>query len=159
MMFWAWTFYLSKMYEFLDTFILCWKKSKPIFLQVYHHVGAVFAMWWVVKCDCPLNWAWVVQNSFIHSIMYFYYAMTTIGIRPPGKQILTLLQIIQFILGNIYCFGGFWNENTSTDEQKYCIWFNQAYTAVLIVLFANFSYHTYVVKKPKSNDKSSKKLE
>jgi hypothetical protein len=148
MMFWAWTFYLSKMYEFLDTFILCWKNVNPSFLQVYHHIGAVLAMWWVVKCDCPLTWAWVIMNSFIHSIMYFYYAATTVGIRPPGKQIITLSQIAQFILGNLFSTGRYWPED-STYEQKLCIWVNQAYTVGLIILFSNFSYHTYFKKSSK----------
>lgn len=31
--------------------------------------------------------------------MYFYYACTTIGIHPPGKQWITRLQITQFIVG------------------------------------------------------------
>eukprot|EP00475_Leptophrys_vorax_P006235 TRINITY_DN1382_c0_g1_i2.p1 TRINITY_DN1382_c0_g1~~TRINITY_DN1382_c0_g1_i2.p1 ORF type:complete len:278 (+),score=66.38 TRINITY_DN1382_c0_g1_i2:150-983(+) len=154
MMFWGWTFYFSKMYEFLDTFILCWRNIQPSFLQMYHHTGAVFAMWWVVADRHPIGWSWVVQNSFIHSVMYAYYSATTVGIRPPGKQILTAMQIIQFINGNIISFGHFYGElNTS---QFYNMVYNQVYSWFLILLFLNFVYNTYI-KKGKKKSKPSVK--
>ncbi len=34
-------FYLSKYYEFFDTFLLYLNGKDPIFLQKYHHIGAV----------------------------------------------------------------------------------------------------------------------
>jgi len=34
-------FYISKYYEFFDTFLLYLNGKSPIFLQKYHHIGAV----------------------------------------------------------------------------------------------------------------------
>ena len=42
-------------------------------------------------------WIFVVFNSVIHTLMYFYYAMTTIGIQPPPVQY--LITSTQFIVG------------------------------------------------------------
>ena len=39
--YWAYLFYLSKIYEFIDTFIVIARGRRPIFLQTFHHVGAV----------------------------------------------------------------------------------------------------------------------
>lgn len=36
--FWAYLFYISKMYEVVDTYVLVVKRREPSYLQVYHHV-------------------------------------------------------------------------------------------------------------------------
>jgi len=108
---WSFLFYLSKFYEFGDTWIVMWKGRKPIFLQEFHHIGAVIGMWLVLTSKCTCGYIFVVENSFIHTIMYFYYGTSSWGIRFPFKFIITLLQMVQFITGmviriNTNCF--FW---------------------------------------------------
>jgi hypothetical protein len=36
---WVFHFYLSKYYEFVDTWIILLKDKKPMFLQTFHHAG------------------------------------------------------------------------------------------------------------------------
>lgn len=36
--FWAYLFYISKIYEIVDTYVLIVKRKKPSYLQLYHHV-------------------------------------------------------------------------------------------------------------------------
>merc|ERR1712113_1239699 len=98
--FWTYLFYLSKYYEFIDTFIVIARGRRPIFLQTFHHCGAVLGMWMVLVTQSTGGWIFVVENSFIHTIMYFYYAMSSINIRLPGKFIITQAQMIQFVIGN-----------------------------------------------------------
>ncbi|ETO22438.1 GNS1/SUR4 family protein [Reticulomyxa filosa] len=43
--YWSHLFYLSKFYEFVDTWIVILRGKRPLFLQVYHHTGAVLGMW------------------------------------------------------------------------------------------------------------------
>ncbi len=43
--FWINHFYISKYWEFLDTWIIILKGKKPILLQTYHHAGVVLLMW------------------------------------------------------------------------------------------------------------------
>ncbi len=43
--FWVSHFYISKFWEFLDTWIIILKGKKPILLQTYHHAGVVLLMW------------------------------------------------------------------------------------------------------------------
>ena len=66
-------FYVSKYYEFIDTFILYAKKREPIFLQKFHHMGAsiLWHLGYVYKLDA-IYFASLL-NSGVHSIMYLYY--------------------------------------------------------------------------------------
>ncbi|KAJ3174748.1 hypothetical protein HK101_010848 [Irineochytrium annulatum] len=119
--YWSWLFYLSKYYEILDTIILLMKGNYPTFsipqlttmcrffhkgrpsslLQSYHHAGAIITMFLCVQSQATATWIFVVFNSFIHTIMYFYYACTTLGLHPPkrAKKMLTTMQISQFLVG------------------------------------------------------------
>lgn len=40
-----WVFYLSKYWEFVDSWILIVKQKEVSTLQLFHHVGAVLSMW------------------------------------------------------------------------------------------------------------------
>eukprot|EP00483_Globobulimina_turgida_P011258 UN11280 len=80
-LYWSYLFYLSKIWEFIDTWIILWKKRKPSTLQTYHHMGAVFACWLQVIVAGKSFWIFVCFNSFIHTIMYAYYCCTTLGYR------------------------------------------------------------------------------
>ncbi|KAI8820952.1 ELO family [Fimicolochytrium jonesii] len=99
--YWAFPFYLSKYYEIVDTAILLMKGRKPSLLQTYHHAGAIISMWLCIRGRTTAVWIFVLFNSFIHTLMYTYYILTTLSIHPPRsiKQTLTSMQIGQFIIG------------------------------------------------------------
>jgi hypothetical protein len=99
-------FYLSKYYEFIDTFILVVKRKHVMVLQTYHHSGAVYAMYLLAASQAPSALFFVCMNSFIHTIMYSYYAASvykdnsvlTSGLYSlllPLKPYLTRMQICQ----------------------------------------------------------------
>ncbi|KAJ3190784.1 hypothetical protein HK101_008358 [Irineochytrium annulatum] len=54
-----------------------------------------------VRSQATATWIFVLFNSFIHTLMYFYYALTTLGLHPPrrAKKMLTTMQISQFLVG------------------------------------------------------------
>jgi hypothetical protein len=88
-------FYLSKYYEYLDTFILYAQGKAPIFLQKYHHVGAVICwhLAWRYKLDSIIVASAV--NAFIHTLMYLYYLLTLYKVDVRFiKPYLTYLQIM-----------------------------------------------------------------
>ena len=122
-------------WEFLDTFILIVKRKKVSLLQSYHHSGAVIAMWLMATSrshgaiffvcvspslrrlastplTCMRPWLAIAvavnscMNSFVHTIMYGYYAssvyktdalLTSASYRLllPLKPYLTTMQITQ----------------------------------------------------------------
>ncbi|KPM40663.1 hypothetical protein AK830_g5911 [Neonectria ditissima] len=102
--YYGWIFYLSKFYEVLDTFIILAKGKPSSTLQTYHHAGAMLSMWAGIRYMSAPIWMFVLINSFIHSLMYFYYTLTAFSIRVPTpiKRTLTSMQITQFLVGASY---------------------------------------------------------
>lgn len=132
-------------------------------------------MWIMTTTHAPAAWIFVLFNSFIHTIMYFYYTLTCLGYRPTWKRILTTMQITQFLVGNplglIYAVlpGCLPLENIPPENvigkllgsqlrSLYaCLFVNTFFISSLVVLFTDFSRKTYGKpsdKKP-AEDKQS----
>ena len=148
---WTMIFYLSKYYEFLDTFVLIIKNKKPSLLQVYHHAGIVLSMWGAVVSKG--NWILIVVllNSGIHTLMYTYFTVKTIWPKLQIKQAkyLTSAQITQFFVAITYTlpahfFGG--DECNSPASWLFCL-FIELYAVGLIFLFFVFAQKKYGKKK------------
>ncbi|KAJ2717253.1 hypothetical protein H4R19_000005 [Coemansia spiralis] len=136
-------FYLSKYYELIDTAIILAKGRPASRLQTFHHSGAIAIMWLGNYTQSPYLTFFVLENSLIHSLMYVYYTLTAVGIRPPGKQLLTSLQIAQFYVslsaGIIYAvFPAALN-----GPQRVFTYLFVIYTIELVRLFTAFSRETY----------------
>jgi len=91
-------FYLSKIYEFIDTFIQVLRKKKLMFLHVYHHFITLWLVWINLNDDTGVQWADISFNCFVHIVMYYYYFQTELGNSPWWKKYITTIQIIQFVL-------------------------------------------------------------
>ena len=100
-------FYMSKWYEFFDTFVMVLKGNlhQVSFLHVYHHLSISF-IWWVIAYHAPGGDAWYscALNSFIHVCMYSYYLLASLSGGDPkfrkkylwwGKY-MTMMQMTQF---------------------------------------------------------------
>ncbi|CAG8564734.1 841_t:CDS:2 [Paraglomus occultum] len=141
--YWAYLFYLSKYYEIIDTIIILMKGRRSSFLQSYHHAGAIITMWITTKFAAPALWIFVVFNSFIHTIMYFYYALTSVGFSPPGKQYLTTAQILQFTVGSTLSFTYFIIPGCMNAGERFSAVVTLAYVGPLLYLFLQFAFRTY----------------
>lgn len=139
--YWVFLFYLSKYYEFIDTWIVIWKRRRPIFLQLFHHIGACFSVWIVlcVRSSCAYG---IAVNSFIHTIMYAYYAITVWKIKIPLKWMLTVMQLAQFVFSIYWTFLNISFKCLPIGDQ-FCSWYNGVYLSVLVVLFARFFRKSY----------------
>jgi len=104
--YWAYIYYLSKYYEFLDTILLVFKKKPLTLLHVYHHSIIVFLSWTWLQADWPLCWWAITFNTLIHVIMYYYYAASIWGYKFWWKRYLTGMQLTQFysVFINIWIF-------------------------------------------------------
>ena len=173
--FWVWNFYVSKYYELMDTAILLLKGKPSSFLQTFHHSGSIMGMWVMTTTHAPAGWIFVLFNSFIHTIMYFYYVLTCLGYRPTWKRILTTMQIVQFCVGNplglIYAILPdclpleiIPPENIIgkiLGSQLYslyaCLFINTFFISSLVILFTDFSRKTYGPKKTEAVSSKEKK--
>jgi fatty acid elongase 3 len=95
---WRYVFYLSKFYELLDTVLMVLKKRRLNFLHVYHHCIVIPLFYVYMTTGMVSQWILVVANSAVHVLMYYYYAMATVGVSVWWKKYITQAQIIQFII-------------------------------------------------------------
>lgn len=94
-----WLFYVSKVFDFFDTFfIVCGKKWTQLsFLHVYHHL-TIFMFYWLnanIGYDGDI-YLTIVLNGFIHSVMYTYYFVSMHTDKIWWKKHLTKCQLLQF---------------------------------------------------------------
>jgi elongation of very long chain fatty acids protein 6 len=161
---WAFLFCFSKAPELVDTYFIVLRKQKLIFLHWYHHITVFMYCWYHFgNIIMPAQW-FISMNYFVHSIMYFYYAVRASGLyRPPVwvNIFITSLQLLQMIVG--VCVNVFVYRNMSSDPQWYCdgrveTTYFYVYVAFAMyfsyfLLFANFFYSTYVNKSQHSHSK------
>lgn len=137
-------FYISKYYEYVDTYLILLKNKTPGFLQKYHHCGAVICwhLCYFYKVDCIWMASWV--NSLIHTIMYSYYAISILKLEfiQRYKKYITKLQILQLIAANVVSPVMYYPPVESSFNYSIIVFFN-IYVAFLIILFINFSNKTY----------------
>jgi len=146
-LYWSHLFYLSKIWEFIDTWIILYKGRKPSALQTYHHMGAVFACWAQVIVRGKSFWIFVCLNSLIHTIMYAYYCYTTLGYRFKFKYLITVLQLSQFLIGQGLGYYQMYNFGDCYSSSDFWVWiFNTLYVWPLVVLFGKFYMRTYKKK-------------
>ncbi|EEC49746.1 long chain acyl-coa elongase [Phaeodactylum tricornutum CCAP 1055/1] len=143
---WSTIFYISKYYEFLDTWVLVLKGKDASFLQVYHHAGIVFCMWGAVASQSAWLLFVVLLNSVIHTLMYLYFFIKTISPTTEIKiaKYLTMAQITQFMVG-ITCTLGVLYMGDSCDSQssRFALVCLHVYGWGLIALFMAFAKRKY----------------
>lgn len=165
---WTWIFYMSKYYELMDTAILILKGKQSSLLQTFHHSGSILSMWLQSAGQLCFGWIFTLFNSFIHTIMYTYYAMTCLGYRPSWKQWLTRMQIAQFLIGDPLGLTYMFLTDRLNGHEEYDLelmpgyvismfrfrvvsgYVTLVFVAALVLLFMDFSAKTYSHKNPNS---------
>mmetsp|Transcript_18244 Transcript_18244/g.59651 ORF Transcript_18244/g.59651 Transcript_18244/m.59651 type:complete len:276 (-) Transcript_18244:112-939(-) len=142
-------FYVSKYYEFVDSWILVLKNSDgkhaPSFLQKYHHAGIVVCMYAAVVSEANWMLIAVTFNCTIHFFMYSYYAAATLGYKSPLAKLLTTCQMLQFIIGIVSAGACYFYDpcaGANKPAQLAC-GLTQVYAAGLIYLFNEMRKRKY----------------
>ena len=139
--------YMSKYYEFGDTFLLYLNGRKPIFLQKFHHIGAVICwhLSYYYKVDAVGMSS--LLNCFVHTIMYTYYLGSLLKIKQVKliKPYITGMQISQFIMGLSCAYQ--YRPPVETAFNHVIVMICAAYTTCVLLLFGQFYYVTYIAVK------------
>ncbi|XP_051137562.1 uncharacterized protein LOC127255853 [Andrographis paniculata] len=147
--FWGYVFYLSKLLEFADTALILLSRSRNrrlSFLHVYHHaVVLVMCYLWVATSQSmfPIG---VVTNGSVHVVMYCYYLMTAVGLRPRWKRRLTDCQIGQFLFGKVISPVMLYLHFTNGAGGCSGFWtwgFSSVFAVSLFALFLDFRFRAY----------------
>lgn len=157
----GWLYFISKFIDFLDTFFfLLRKKDRQLsFLHLYHHAVMPLFSWMFLKFVPGGNAAFVpLVNSFVHIVMYLYYALSTFpALRPYlwWKKYLTAMQLIQFvamILHSIYSM-----MKPQCEWPNFFIYSTLLNAALFFHMFYSFFRANY--SKPKATSSNREKLD
>lgn len=169
-------FYLSKIWEFVDTAVLIVKQKEVSLLQFYHHCGALISMWMFVVSRSPQTQVFVSLNSVIHTIMYAYFTASALRMKfPMSRSSITQLQLAQFFVGlalgmpilfaqfGIDSFGrtsSFWiGPKCDSPAAAAATIFGFAYLFPLVFLFIQFYISNYVSPKGASGQSAKKRVD
>lgn len=161
-----WLFYFSKVFEFVDTFIMVMKMNfhQISFLHVYHH-ASIFSIWWLITWVAPTGEAYfsAILNSLIHVVMYSYYLLSSLGVARSltrsVKPFITMGQMTQFCVMMTQASYDIWAYSRTPEDKKYSkypvelsalLW---VYMWTMLGLFANFYFKSYTGKKPQKQEK------
>jgi len=155
-------FYMSKWYEFFDTFIMLMKGNlnQVSFLHVYHHVS-ISCIWWVIAYAAPGGDAYYscFLNSLVHVVMYTYYLLAALlGKESKARkkylwwgQYLTMFQMAQFI--SMMAQATYvWKYSPYPKPLATLLFY---YMQTLLALFANFFIKKYLGGSSKGKKKSA----
>jgi len=145
-------FYLSKAVEYTDTALLIFNNKDVIWLHKIHHLTTIGMVWHSMVAGLPTDIIGGGLNSFVHIIMYGYFASPCRVLR----SWITTLQLTQFVLAasslgyTLYrrlfslegpCQGTFWGE-------IHCF----GMYVVFFVLFSNFFIKQYLAGSQRKKD-------
>ncbi|CAG2056396.1 unnamed protein product, partial [Timema podura] len=117
--FWTWMFVLSKLPELGDTVFIVLRKQPLIFLHWYHHITVLLYSWFsYTEYTASARW-FIVMNYFVHSVMYSYYALRSMGYSLPRgfAMLITTCQLAQMVTG---CAINIWAHQYLQIGQKEC---------------------------------------
>lgn len=139
-------FYMSKYYEYFDTFLIYMKGRNPIFLQKYHHIGAVICWHLCYEYDVDFIIFGTIINSGIHTVMYSYYLMTLLKWNVRNiRMYITFGQMGQLIAG-VSAGAYYYYPPAETNLNYGIIMLFNVYIYGLIYLFAQFMFENYSKK-------------
>jgi len=130
-----WVFGLSKYLELFDTLFLILRKREVTFLHWYHHTTVLCYTWFSLVIMTPPGAIFGMINTFVHTIMYWYYFLAAKGKRPTWGKFVTIVQLSQMVLG--VSITSSWAYNYLTGV--YCpMGHPQAYMLSSLVLYGSY---------------------
>merc|ERR1712107_558435 len=110
-------------------------------LQWYHHAGVLIVCWGGNFYQNESVIVATMCNSFVHTCMYTYFALSVYNRKVPMKTLLTALQLVQFYFSlwttsSYFDFECFAERKGRAEHLIYCTF----YVWGLVILFMKFFY-------------------
>lgn len=134
-------------------------KRRPLtFLHVFHHaIVIVMSFFWLHYAQ-SLQIIALLTNTSVHVLMYSYYLLCSLGIKPPWKKLVTNCQIVQFVFSFTVSFVMLYLHFNGDGCAGIGAWmFNAFFNASLLVLFMNFHRKQYRDARARKREHQNKK--
>ncbi|XP_024403411.1 uncharacterized protein [Physcomitrium patens] len=157
-------FYVSKLYEFMDTIVMLLRRNlrQITFLHLYHHASISF-IWWIISYLFPTGDAYfsAALNSWIHVVMYLYYLLAATIAKDEKRRrkylfwgkYLTMFQMLQFVSFIGQGIHGLFYPSTYPKNMPRMLFL---YSLSLLLFFSNFFISKYIRPSPKLQSKPLK---
>lgn len=145
-----WVFYAQKFWEFLDTWFFLLRKSfrQVTFLHVFHHCSICIVVGLIIPFDFNGDmYLPILLNAFVHVLMYSHYLVSALGLSTPWRPYLTSMQLLQFCLIAVQSAVSL-SRGDSCGAPYFAKVLMVIYMGSMLVLFGNFFFHAYILKKP-----------
>ncbi len=132
----------SKLFELFDTAFLVLRKKPVLLLHWFHHITVLLFTWYcqvAARTHGPLMYT--LMNAIVHSLMYTYYAFAAVRIFFPYPQLLTVLQLLQMVVGAIVAV-----QSGYCTEDPTLYWCGVAMYSAYFLLFLQFFLGKYFRK-------------
>ena len=159
---WVQLFILSKFPELLDTFFIVIHKKELIFLHWYHHITVLLYCWHSYVTTSPSGLFFVVMNYSVHAIMYGYYFLMAIKMKPKwlNAMFITTAQISQMVVGVLVTIFAFYYYDKEGKENCFIQKENNIAAFIMygsyLFLFAQFFVGRYFTVKATASRKNKK---
>lgn len=150
--YWYFLFVTSKITEMGDTMFLLVEKKPVRFIHWVHHaITMVYSIYIAVYLPAVGRWM-STMNFIVHSLMYGYYFITSLGIRLPRKlaMFITTLQVVQMFIGfGVMCSALIAKHSFNPECQNggYSVEAGLSMFTFYVGLFVHFFVTTYFMKK------------
>jgi elongation of very long chain fatty acids protein 4 len=148
-----WVFYAQKFWEFLDTWFFIMRKSfrQVTFLHVFHHCSINIVVGLILPFEFNGDmYLPILLNAFVHVLMYSHYLVSALGLSTPWKPYLTSMQLMQFVTIATQSAMGL-SRGDACGAPYFAKILMVAYMGSMLVLFGNFFFRTYILKKPSAS--------
>lgn len=151
--FWAFIFTATKFVELGDTLFIVLRKRKMLLLHWYHHIMTLIITWYTLSVPVAVTHWFGIMTNFIHSFMYFYYALSALQLKLPRwiAMMITLMQLSQMIIGSFACLWAIWKKMTgySCEFPNHVILLTVFVCLSYLILFVRFYYISFCRKSVK----------
>mmetsp|Transcript_31343 Transcript_31343/g.78659 ORF Transcript_31343/g.78659 Transcript_31343/m.78659 type:complete len:308 (-) Transcript_31343:122-1045(-) len=136
-LFWVWVFNMSKYAELFDTVLLILRHRPVSLLHWYHHASVLTFCWFqmLIKAG-SIGYIFAIMNCAVHTLMYFYYFLTSLGYSPTWGRYLTLMQLSQMVVGIAIPFA--WSAYHFTGHRCPCDHIPTFFTSTIVVYGSYF---------------------
>jgi len=150
---WVTLFIFSKIPELIDTVFIVLRKRPLIFLHWYHHITVLLYCWHAFATMSGNGLYFVAMNYSVHAVMYGYYCMAALGMRPKWlpPYMITIAQIAQMFVGTAVCIASYiyLNNNPNCSVNSENIFYGSIMYASYFALFLEFAIKRFILKSGK----------